>query len=116
MSVDNLPRWIDQDALDEFIAMRNKIKKPLTARAMVRLVGRLQALKDAGHDPNASLVQSADHYWQDCYAPKDMAIEPKHAHKAIDATQGYLAGLEAAKATMSAPPARVLAMVSRRKA
>jgi hypothetical protein len=108
--VDNLPTWIDVDALDEFISMRNRIKKPLTPRAMVRLVNRLEALRQAGHDPNASLIQSADHYWQDCYAPKELPIERKSG---VQSASGWLAEQEQARTNRAPPPASILKMVKR---
>lgn len=72
-----LPSWVDPEAWAEFCDMRKRLKKPLTQRAAERQLFRLFELKNAGHDPNASLVQSADHYWQDLYPVRDMAIEPK---------------------------------------
>jgi len=70
-----LPSWVDPEAWAEFVDMRKRLKKPLTQRAAERQLFRLFEIKNAGHDPNAALVQSADHYWQDLYAPKDMPIE-----------------------------------------
>ena len=80
-----LPIWIDPEAWAEFVDMRKRIKKPLTQRAAERQLFRLFELKEAGHDPNAALIQSSDHYWQDCYAPKDMKIEPKSRTATADA-------------------------------
>lgn len=82
-----LPTWIDPEAWAEFVDMRKRLKKPLTQRAAERQLFRLFELKNAGHDPNASLVQSADHYWQDLYPPRDMAIEPKPGVKAISESE-----------------------------
>ena len=110
-SMDNLPPWIDIDALDEFVSMRNRIKKPLTPRAMVRLVNRLQALKDAGHDPNASLIQSADHYWQDCYAPRDMPIERRGGAARIDETKALLKKWDEDRKAATPPPRKILDLV-----
>ena len=107
--MDNLPNWIDVDALDEFVSMRSRIKKPLTPRAMVRLINRLEALRQAGHDPNASLIQSADHYWQDCYAPKELPIERKGGAVSSE----WLSRYEQAKANAVPPPASILKMVKR---
>ena len=107
--MDNLPAWIDPEALDEFVSMRTRIKKPLTPRAMTRLIHRLQAIKDAGHCPNASLIQSADHYWQDCYVPKEMPIERARGVE----TNKWLAEYEQAKKNATPPPAALLKMVGR---
>lgn len=72
-----LPPFIDPESWEDFVAMRKKIKKPLTERAAVRALAKLYALKEAGHDPNASLTQSADFYWQDLYEPKEVAFTKK---------------------------------------
>jgi hypothetical protein len=67
--------------------MRKRLKKPLTERAAHRQLFTLYRLKEAGHDPNASLIQSADHYWQDLYEPREVKIEPKPGVKAISESE-----------------------------
>lgn len=96
-----LPSWVEKEAWDEFVDMRKRLKKPLTQRAAERQLFRLFKLKEAGHDPNASLVQSADHYWLDCYPPKDMPIEPKVTAQASN----WRAEFEAHKAKSQTPEA-----------
>lgn len=100
-----LPVWIDPEAWAEFVDMRKRLKKPLTQRSAERQLFRLFELKKAGHDPNAALIQSADHYWQDCYVPRDMAIEPK-AKAPVDETKAKLAELERARIASQTPEAK----------
>lgn len=73
--MDLVPEWIDREAWDGFVEMRKSIKKPMTtARAMNRLINRLQMLRDKGHDPNECLDQSTFHNWQDVYPLKAEVI------------------------------------------
>ena len=65
-----LPDWIPTDDLDAFIEMRTAIKKPLTVRALGRLIDRLDQLRQQGHDPQRVLNQSEDRRWQDVYPLK----------------------------------------------
>lgn len=84
-----LPSWIDQAAWDEFTAARKFIKKPLSQGAAQRQLKRLYAIKDAGHDPNAALLYSADHFYQDVYPAKELEVERKPGTGA-DKTREYL--------------------------
>jgi hypothetical protein len=95
-----LPSWVDPEAWYEFCDMRRRIKKPLTQRAAERQLFRLFKLKEAGHDPNASLVQSADHYWQDLYEPRENPITHKPG-----ATSQWRSDFEQHKARSQTPEA-----------
>jgi hypothetical protein len=66
----SLPEWIDPVAWAGFVAMRVKIKKPMTDRAKQMLVTKLEAFKAAGADVAAILRQSEFKCWQDVYALK----------------------------------------------
>lgn len=87
--MDALPTWIDPEAWDGFLAMRNKIKKPLTDRARKMLLKRLTEMHSKGHDVNACLEQSEFHCWQDVYELKDKSIQRAQG-KQVDETQAYL--------------------------
>jgi Mg2+ and Co2+ transporter CorA len=65
-----LPVWIDREAWDGYVAMRETMKKPMTARAETLVLKTLYQLKERGHDPNAALDQSTVHNWIDVYQPK----------------------------------------------
>lgn len=85
-----LPGYIDREAWEGFEEMRNKIKKPLTKRAIVLILKELQKIKDAGHCPNASLDQSTIHDWADVYVKKEKPIEHRPGAE-VDKTAAYLA-------------------------
>ncbi len=106
-----LPAWIDAAAWAEFVAARKFIKKPLSQGAAERQLKRLYAIKDAGHDPNAALLYSADHYYQDVYPAKDLEVERKPGSR-CDKTAEYLA--EKAAQPL-ADTARVHELVARAK-
>jgi hypothetical protein len=100
-----LPAWIDPEAWAEFVDMRKRLKKPLTQRSAERQLFRLFELKKAGHDPNAALIQSADHYWQDVYEPKDVKFEPK-AKAPVDESKAWAAEYERARIASQTPEAK----------
>lgn len=56
------------NAFKEFVSMRNKIKKPLTAQAVTRAMNKLQKLSNGDNDLAIKILnQSVDHCWQDLY-------------------------------------------------
>jgi uncharacterized protein YdaU (DUF1376 family) len=62
---------VKKDSWDGFVTMREKIKKPLTERA-VELIGiELSKLMKKGNDVNAVLDQSTVNNYQDVYAMKN---------------------------------------------
>lgn len=85
-----LPGYVDKEAWDGFVQMRGAMKKPLTPRAAKLVLYELQRLKDAGHDPNASLDQSTNHCWADVYMVKEKPVEFCKASEA-EKTSKYLA-------------------------
>jgi hypothetical protein len=73
-----LPQWITgeiREAWDEYVSLRIRDKKAMTPRSMVARVKRLQALKDAGHDPLQCLDEAINGHWLDFYAPREKSIE-----------------------------------------
>jgi len=66
----SLPVWIPVESWEAFIEMRKKQRKAPTERAKAMLVGKLEALKKAGHSVKVSLDQSTINGWTDVYAPK----------------------------------------------
>lgn len=62
-----LPSEIDAALWQEFVEMRNKIRKPLTDRAKWLIVGRLTNLEQEGHNPRKVLQQSIRNSWQDVF-------------------------------------------------
>jgi hypothetical protein len=60
-----VPDWVPKEPWEGFIEMRKSIHKPpKTERALKLLVGKLETLKEQGHDPNEVLNQSTMNAWQ----------------------------------------------------
>ena len=79
---DNLKAVVDgveddelKDALNDFIDMRKKIKKPLTERALKIILTKLDDLAADPHTKAEILLQSVEHCWQTVYELKKE--EPK---------------------------------------
>jgi hypothetical protein len=81
-----LPDWIEPDAWNDYMAMRKRIKKPMSDRRMKQFIARCYELHKAGHDVNQSLDEASDHGWLDLYEPKDKSIRVK-----TSAENGFLA-------------------------
>lgn len=65
------PDWLPQDAWDGWIDMREKRKKPLTARAFVRALTKLYEMHKAGQDIAEVLDRSTMNGWTDLYEIKE---------------------------------------------
>lgn len=65
-----IPSWIEKKAWDGFFAMRTRIKKPLTPRAVELAIMKLEKFKDRGFSVKEILEQSDFNEWQDLYEPK----------------------------------------------
>lgn len=82
-----LPLWIDPEAWADYMAMRKRIKKPMSDRRLRQLVARCYELHTAGHDVNQSLDEAADHEWLELYEPKDKTISHKTSSEADKTAQ-----------------------------
>jgi len=65
-----LPDWIKAEVWEGFLAMRRRIRKPLTARAIELTIKRLEGFRARGIDPNDALDQSTQNSWTGIYEPK----------------------------------------------
>jgi hypothetical protein len=65
-----LPGWITSDSWEAFLAMRKKLKKPMSERAKKTLLTKLEKLKTEGHDPNVLLDEAEFRGWLTVYPPK----------------------------------------------
>ena len=62
-----------ENAFQEFLTMRTKIKKPLaTKQAVTRMLNKIEKLSSGDNDLAIKILnQSTDHCWQDVYELKD---------------------------------------------
>lgn len=65
-----LPDWIPAEPWNEFVAMRKRIKKPLTEYATKLAIGKLIKLKDAGQDLTEVINESILRQWDSFYPMK----------------------------------------------
>jgi hypothetical protein len=65
-----LPDWLPLEAWEGFLAMRTKMRKPPTPRAMKMLLCKLEVFREKGLDTGAVLDASTQNNWIDLYAPK----------------------------------------------
>lgn len=82
----------DNEELDkafvDFIKMRDKIKKPMTTRAITRAKSVLQKLSNGDNELAIKIIeQSIYHCWQDLYALKENFKEPIESAKPTIQTQ-----------------------------
>ena len=77
-----LPSYIEPDAWADYVAMRKRIKKPMTQRVIRQKLALLQRFKDAGHEVNAVIDAATNGHWLDFYEPKAIEISVKTASTA----------------------------------
>jgi len=65
-----IPDWLDVNDWKDFIAMRKKIGKPMTDRAMKIIISKLENMKSKGIDTSIVLQNSIVNDWQNIYEPK----------------------------------------------
>ncbi len=65
-----VPEWVPADAWQGFAAMRQRIRAPLTDRAVALTVRELDLLRADGHDPAAVLDQSTAKAWRGVFPIK----------------------------------------------
>jgi uncharacterized protein YdaU (DUF1376 family) len=69
-SGDGLPDWLPEKAWEGWVAMRKRLRKPLTERATTLAIGELAKLRAEGGDPAAIIDQSTLKGWTSFYAVK----------------------------------------------
>ena len=70
-----IPDWLDAETWAEFLRARKLLKKPMTDFAQKLAFKRLDAIRKAGHNPNASVEQSILQGWQGLFEPREDAIK-----------------------------------------
>ena len=69
----------------EFVDMRKKIRKPMTAKAVQLIHRELENLKELGNDPVEVIEQSIRNSWQDVYPVRKDKSNGKTELKSFDA-------------------------------
>jgi DNA-binding transcriptional ArsR family regulator len=76
-----IPDWLDKTDWEDFIAMRKKIGKPMTDRAVKILINKLAKMKSKGVDFSASIQNSILNNWSDVYEPKFQEVQATLARR-----------------------------------
>jgi hypothetical protein len=66
----NLPDWVPADAWNGFVEMRNRIRKPMTDRAVAGIIKKLDELRARGSPPGVVLDQSTERCWAGVFEVK----------------------------------------------
>jgi len=66
-----IPNWVPKEIFKEYKKMRQKIRKPMTDRAIELAIKKLETLKSEGHDPKKVLEQSILNSWQGLFPLKE---------------------------------------------
>lgn len=69
----DLPDWLDRETWAALVDMRKRIKKPMTYHAQKLMLGKLQKMKEAGHDIKTVMEKTIVNSWLDVYEPKASA-------------------------------------------
>ncbi len=77
-----LPEWLDSDAWKGYLAMRKKIKRPLTDYAMTLAIRKLEQMRVEGQDIQAVLEQSIFNSWIGLFPVKGTAQNEPDAAQA----------------------------------
>lgn len=80
-----LPDWVPAKPWEDFLAMRKKLRKPITEEAIPLAVAKLAKLRSAGNDPVEVLNQSTLNCWQGLFEVKGNGAAPA-------ADEGWLKG------------------------
>ena len=75
--------WLPEEAWKGFLDMRKKIKKPLTERAITRMLNKLERMHLEGHNIQAVLEQSEDRCWADVYPVHGIKVVARTARMEI---------------------------------
>lgn len=95
-----LPDWVPFDAWADYVEMRKRIRKPMTAAAMKLAVNTLAKLQRDGHAPREVLNQSVMHAWQGLFAIRaaqnsgETPYQRQMRQRVSEATGGLLSGMD----------------------
>jgi len=67
----DLPEWIPANLFEDFLEMRKKGRHPMTEKAKVLLIKKIEKLRDGGNDPVVLLETAILNGWRSVYPSKD---------------------------------------------
>ena len=70
INFDNLPDYINEDLMRDYVEMRKKIKSPMTQKAITILINKINTLVMDGHDANVLLETAILNNWKSVYPEK----------------------------------------------
>ena len=79
----DMPDWISEESWKGFVEMRNKMKKPLTERAVAGIINKLECF--GKEKANGILDQSTERCWTTVYEIKEDYSNNKNAKSIINA-------------------------------
>jgi hypothetical protein len=82
--VDALPAYIDREAWDDYVAMRVRIKKPMTPRITRQKLALLAKFHAMGHDVNEVIDAATNGCWQDFYEPRKVQISDARPREVLE--------------------------------
>lgn len=89
-----LPDWLPHDEWSAFVAMRVRLRAPLTDRAILLAIRELEKLRAQGHEPAAVLDQSTMNGWKGLF-PITVKNQGNANGKRETAHDRFLAGARA---------------------
>lgn len=72
-----IPDWVDPKLWRDFKEHRQKLRKPMTAKAESLLIGKLTKFREQGHNPTELLETAIERGWQSVF-PKKKAEGESH--------------------------------------
>ena len=96
------PEWLGSESWAGFVAMRSRIRHPLTEYAARLVLRELATLRDAHHDPTACLDQSTRNGWRDVFALREKTGNAHAPQRKLSPVERIRANAAAAKAAANA--------------
>ncbi|MCK5615232.1 hypothetical protein KAR91_75915, partial [Candidatus Pacearchaeota archaeon] len=84
------PDWFPLKEWKDFVDMRNKIKAPLTDKAIELAISKLSKLKDEGNNPTEILNESILNSWKGLFPLKKGKVFKSRSEKNAEAKEEFL--------------------------
>jgi hypothetical protein len=87
LAAPEFPEWVDISAFNAFLAMRKKLRKPVTDEGIQLCIKKLGSLRNAGNDPTAVLNQSTMNSWQGLFPIKEQQNGASNAQRPYESVR-----------------------------